>query len=209
MTETDFGTFERAFGRVCGAFRLKLKGTEREELTRTYFRVLESFPLEEVLLAGKKCITTYRKFPPAADWIATLAAPRVTTAAGADVRQMGAFELEEYERAERRRYEDDPCGCGDCVQAGVDHRLLRFVPTLFGDVEERAFNPRRKAVQVVGHWAHGEELQRWYDARDRFFAVAPVGIARLLRSRDPRAFAARIDAIYKSLAEREPGEDDQ
>lgn len=209
MTETDFGTFDRAFGRVCGAFRLKLKPSDAEELTRTYFRVLEPFPLEEVLLAGKKCLAKHRKFPPAADWIAELTAPRATTPAGADVRQMGAFELEEYERAERLRYEDEPCGCADCLQAGVDHRLLRYVPTLIGGIEERALNPHRKAVQVVGHWAHGEELRRWYEARDRFFALAPAGIARLFRRRDRRVFTERVDDIYRTpTAIREPGEDD-
>lgn len=208
MTETEFGTFDRAFGRVVGAYRLKLKPTEAEELTRTYFRVLEPFPLEEVLLAGKRCLTKYRRFPPAADWIAELTATAAAPAAAADVRQMGAFELEEYEHATRLRYTDQPCACAECAAAGVGDRSVRFVPTLFGGVEERAFNPRRKVVQVVGHWAHGEELRRWYEARDGFFALAPAGIVRLLHQRDRRSFTARVDAIFRPLSpEREPGEE--
>ena len=71
MTESDFGTFERAFGRVCGAFRLRFKANEAEDLTRTYFRLLEPYPLDRVLLAGKQCMSTSRKFPLAADWVVT------------------------------------------------------------------------------------------------------------------------------------------
>jgi len=205
MTETDYGTFERAFGRVCGAFRVKLKATEAEDLTRTYFRVLEAYPLDDVLRAGKSCLTKHRRFPAAADWINELGSTDRPTA-GADLRHMGSAELEEHERAERLRYVDHPCLCSECCRAGVDDRPIRFVPTLFGDVEERAFNPRRQVVQIVGHWAHGEELARWYAARDRFFALAPAGVVRLFRGRDRRSFADRIEAIYRR-GDREPGEE--
>jgi len=206
MTETDFGTFERAFGRVSGAFRLKLKPSELEDLTRTYFRVLEAYSLDEVLQAGKQCLTKYRTFPKPADWLSELAADTRGTPGAAECRHMGSAELEEHERAERVRYADHPCLCSECCRAGVDDRPIRFVPTLFGDVEERAFNPRRKVVQIVGHWAHGEELARWYAARDRFFALAPAGVVRLFRGRDRRSFADRIEAIYRR-GDREPGEE--
>lgn len=187
MTETDYSTFERAFERVCGAFRLKLKATEAEDLTRTYFRVLETYPLDEVLLAGKKCLGKHRRFPPAADWIAELTGTDVASLPS-DRRQMGSAELDEHERAQRLRYQDHPCLCSECCRAGVDEKPLRFVPTVFGDDEERAFNPRRKAVQIVGHWAHGEELRQWYEARDAFFAAAtkfPHLRRLVVRDREP------------------------
>lgn len=190
MIESDFGTFERAFGRVCGAFRLRLKATELEDLTRTYFRILEAYPLDRVLLAGKACMARSKKFPLAADWIDVLTAVD-GSAAPPDVRQMTTIELAEHEQAERARWEGQPCLCVACVRANIDHRPLRFVPThaTFDD-DERAFNPHRKVVQIVGHWAHGDELARWYTAREAFYASVP----RRLRRR-----------LLQLVAVREPG----
>jgi hypothetical protein len=180
MTESDFGTFDRAFRRVCGAFRLRLKATELEDLTRTYFRILDAHPLDRVLLAGKACMTRGHKFPLAADWIDVLTTP--DGVAPPDVRQMSTVELAEHDAAERARWEGEPCVCVACVRANVDHRPLRFVPThATFDTDERAFNPYRKVVQIVGHWAHGEELVRWYTARDAFYACVPRRLRRRLR----------------------------
>ena len=178
MIDSDFGTFERAFGRVCGAFRLRFKANEAEDLTRTYFKILEPYPLDRVLLAGKSCMTTSRKFPLAADWVAAVEA---MTTIPDDVRQMTVDELDEHEAAERARWEGAPCSCVACVRANVGQSPLRFVPThaTFSD-DERAFNPRRQVVQIVGHWAHGEELARWYAARARFYASAPKKFRRVL-----------------------------
>lgn len=180
MIDTDFGTFERAFGRVCGAFRLRFKANEAEDLTRTYFKILEPYPLDRVLLAGKHVMTVSRKFPLAADWVAAVADLAVS-ASPLDVRQMTTDELDEHEAAERARWDGQPCLCVACVRANVDDRPLRFVPThaTFSE-DERAFNPRRKHVQVVGHWAHGEELLRWYAARATFYASAPKKFRRVL-----------------------------
>ena len=191
MIESDRATFDSAFRRVCGAFRLRFKATEAEDLTRTYFKILEPYPLDRVLLAGKQCMTTSRKFPLAADWVAAVA-DLALSASPLDVRQMTTDELDEHEAAERARWDGQPCLCVACVRANVDDRPLRFVPThaTFSE-DERAFNPRRKHVQVVGHWAHGEELLRWYVARAAFYASAPKKFRRVL------AF----------VGAREPGED--
>jgi len=184
MTDDDFSTFDRAFRRVCGAFRLKLKPVEVEELTRTYFRVLESYPLEEVLRAGKTCLTKSRKFPRPADWIAELAG--ALPPCPKDQRQMTLAEMDDLDRAKRLRYRDHPCLCSDCCRAGVDERELRFVPTLrLDEEEERAFNPRRNGPEVVGHWAHGEELRRWYEARGNFYEA----VCRLATRQSPLARA--------------------
>ena len=179
MIDSDFGTFERAFGRVCGAFRLRFKANEAEDLTRTYFKILEPFPLDRVLLAGRNVMSVSRKFPLAADWVSAVVA--LTDHTPLDVRQMTTDELDEHEAAERARWENAPCSCVACVRANVGQSPLRFVPThaTFSD-DERAFNPRRHAVQIVGHWAHGEELGRWYTARARFYASAPKKFRRVL-----------------------------
>jgi hypothetical protein len=193
MDDADYATFEKAFSRLCGAFRLKLPKAEQVELTRTYFKVLDHFPLDDVLRVGRTLIETFKKFPSLADWITALGGMPENTPA-LDIRQMTASEVEERTRAEILRYTDAPCGCRDCVAAGVTDRPLRFVPTLWrGEEEERAWHPTRKRVEIVGHWAHGEELRRWYVARAGFFAKW---------GRHP---AARTLA----LVTRQPGEDDE
>ena len=175
MFDSDFGTFDRAFGRVCGAYRLKVKPAEVEELTRTYFKVLDPWPLDDVLAAGKACMAKCKTFPKVADWITELPASRQVRQAPADLRHMTVTEMDEHERAAARRYEDEPCGCPQCFEAYIHERPIRFVPTLvslLGDDYERAYNSRRNQVEVIGHWAHGAELARWYAARDHFFALA-------------------------------------
>lgn len=193
MTDFDFTTFEKTFERVLIVFRLKLKPSEREQLTRTYFKILDQHAIEDVVAAGKRCVEKHRTFPKAADWLAELA--HVTAAVcPPDRRQMGIGEADELARAEAMRFDDGPCYCDECVAAGVDGMPRRFVPlTVDGDELERAFNPRRARVEVVGHWAHGAELARWYAARDEF---------RSLTRRAPRTIAA---AVAMLTGEREPG----
>jgi hypothetical protein len=197
MDESDFGTFERAFGRVSGAFRLKLKGTDLEDLARTYFRVLEGYRLDEVLAAGKTCIASQRTFPKAAEWLAALASTGDRdVVCPPDCRQLSAAEVDERRDADERHYNGEACACLLCQSAGVADRPLRFVPTLWSDgTEERAFNPRRKVVEIVGHWAHGDELARWYRAREDFY-----GHARRVTVRYPHL-------LPPPLREREPGEE--
>jgi len=181
MVEPEFGTFDRAFRRVCGAYRLKVKEPEVESLSRTYFKVLDAAPLEDVLTAGKACLRTCRRFPTVAEWVAALPVPPVI-AVSADLRVMPTDERAAYARAEALRYADIPCGCGACFRADVTDRPLRFVPDETHGVLDRAIDTVRNRIVVTGHWAHGEELARWYAARDAFFGSVPrhTPIARAL-----------------------------
>jgi hypothetical protein len=191
MTEPDYGTFDRAFRRVCGAFRLRVNPVELEELSRTYFRVLADAPLEDVLAAGKTCLQTGTRFPKPAEWMQALPAPPV--AVTADLRVMATPEREAYARAELLRYQDEPCWCVDCQDAGMTDRAIRFVPDEVNGVLDKAIDTDRNRVVVTGHWAHGDELARWYIARDAFFAcLTPI---------QRQKFAL----VYSG---REPGEDD-
>jgi hypothetical protein len=192
MTEPEFGTFDRAFRRVYGAFRLKLKAADVEQLSRTYFKVLDQASLEDVLIAGKACLATGRRFPTVAEWVAALPVPPLP-AVTADLRVLATAEREAYWRAEALRYADIPCGCGACFRADVTDRPLRFVPDEINGVLERAIDTVRNRIVVTGHWAHGEELARWYVARDAFFASVP--------RHTPIARALLV------LVPREPGED--
>jgi hypothetical protein len=186
MHADDFSTFDRAFRRVCGAFRLKLKVEEASELTQTYFRLLESHSLDDVLDSGRTLLASAKRFPLAAEWLSVLettARAKHRETATVDRRQMTQSEIDEWEDADRLRFEGQPCLCADCVRANIDEQPIRFVPTVRdADGYELAFNPRRKVVQIAGHWAHGDELARWYAARENFFLSVRRSprVARLL-----------------------------
>ena len=201
MTDLDRPQFELAFRRMATVFRLRLKPAELDDLTGAYFKLLDRAPLTDVLAAGKACLSASKTFPKPAEWLHAL--PHVVYDLPADARWMTAFELDEQARAERLRYDDDPCPCVDCVQAGVSDRPLRYVPTVFADTEAKAFNSRRNKLEVVGHWAHGEELRSWYAAREAFFGLAAKfpGLLKLLRRRERKATLALVAAT------REPGEE--
>jgi hypothetical protein len=190
MFESDSGTFDRAFKRVCGAYRLKLNKTEAEELSQTYFKVLAPWPLDQVLAAGKQVMATCKRFPVLADWIAELPAPP-SGRATSDSRYMTAGEMDDHDQAAAMRYVGDPCGCADCVDAGIQDRPIRFV---LGDDDQRAFHSRRNQIELIGHWAHGEELARWYAARDHFFSLGET---------KPRI--RRLLTVVRAILEREPG----
>jgi hypothetical protein len=161
-------------------------------LSRTYFRILEHAPLDEVLTAGKACVASCRTFPKPAEWLQALPVPPAA-AAHADTRVMATTEREDYARAEALRYEDAPCGCLLCQEADVTHRPLRFVPDEILGVLDKAIDTVRNRVVVTGHWAHGAELGRWYAARDAFYASAPRH--------------TRLARALLVLVSREPGED--
>jgi hypothetical protein len=181
MTEADYGTFESAFRRFSSAFRVKVKPTEMDELTRLYFKLLTAAPIDAVLQAGRRLLETSRTFPKPAEWLAAVSALSPAAAAGADVRVMSDEEAREYTRAEGLRYQDEPCFCLLCQSAGVTHRFLRFVPDVGTDGSlERAWHPGKRQLVIAGHWAHGDELRRWYDARDHFQALVPRRYSRAL-----------------------------
>jgi hypothetical protein len=192
MQSEDRAIFVQSVTKMARAFRLRIKPDDLEELAGTYFKILESASLSDVLAAGKTCLSTRRTFPKAAEWLQAL--PGAATEAP-DCRVMGADEEAEYHRAERLRYEDVPCSCLLCQAAEVTHRPLRFVPDFADDGRaDRAVAQTRNRIVVVGHWAHGEELARWYAARDAFYASVP--------RHSPMARALAI-----LVPEREPGEE--
>jgi len=192
MTIDDRPNFAEAFRRLVQTFRVRLKAGELEELTTTYFKLLQGWTLEEVLAAGKTCITTLKKFPAPVDWLSAM--PTKANVA-ADVRWMGADEAREYSRAEALGYEDAACDCLLCQAAGTD-RPVRFVPDFTADDrEERAFHPAKNQIVTVGHWAHGEELVRCYAARAQFYGL--LGRSALRRMARP----------LELVGGREPGQE--
>jgi len=172
MHADDRPVFDRAFRRLTVGFRLKLKPVQQDELLQIYFKAFEAIELHEVLAAAAACLNTGKKFPTVAEWLKAL--PGAPGGGDPDCRVMGRDELVDYHRAERLHYQDDPCDCLMCQAAAVTMRSLRFVPDFLDDGRaERALDNERNRVIVVGHWAHGEELRRWYAARAAFYASVP------------------------------------
>lgn len=194
MDDTDYDTFEKAFRRLGSVFRLRLKEADLQELVQTYFRLLKSARLDAVLTAAKVCLTKCKTFPKPVEWLDALPKTPTVAPASFQIRHMGTAEAEEWSRAERLRYEDAPCACRLCVEAQVTDKPLRFVPNFTADdCDDRAIHPAKPQPVTTGHWAHGEELARWYRAREAFFSMP---IAPRIRSQLPRA-----------IRERQPGEE--
>jgi hypothetical protein len=191
MQEADFDTFERAFRRLAGVFRVRLTEQQLMHLMQSYFRILNRFSLDAVVTGGRQCAETRQTFPKPTDWIAAM--PRGQHSRREDVAAMSETEAREYRRAELAHYQDPPCPCAHCQEAGVTHRFLRFVPERTDDDRDcQLHDPILNRTVIAGHWAHGEELRRWYAAKDAFYGNWQRLPARM-----------RIRLPF-----REPGEDD-
>jgi hypothetical protein len=204
MDSSDNGPFERAFKRVSGAFAKGWKPGEFDTTNKAYFDALRHLPIDRVIEGAERAIRTRTRFPKVAEWLADVGPSTTPGTAPPGMRYMGESERDAHARAAALRWRDDPCPCLDCQAAGVADRPLRFVPTLEDGGEAKAFNARRNAVEVVGHWAHGEELRRWYAAHDACMAAAPPPIRRALR-----LVMVAENVVDAMVREREPGEDDQ
>lgn len=89
-------------------------------------------------------------------------------------------------RPKRRTYlptdnEGQPCNCLECQAAEVTHLAIRFVPP--------------DAFSSKARWIHGEELKRWYVARDE--------AQQQLRDK----FGSKLDLKKFNDAILEPGND--
>lgn len=167
MTSDDLPGFHEVFRSLQRVFPLRGSETDLDRLVADYFRSLRRFGLPDVKAAADHWLAHGTKFPKPAEWIAAVPRRPVTD----EARQMSRDEAQEHRRAELMAFEDQPCLCAECVRAGVDEKPLRFVPEFDGDDREvKAFSPLSQRLVTAGHWAHGEELARWYDSRATFYA---------------------------------------
>jgi hypothetical protein len=176
VVETDFGAFEAAFRRLSGALNRKWNAVEFRTTVQVYFDTLKHADLGDVLSA-EVILRSRPRWPKVGDWVAALPARTVVTGE----RVLRQAEAAEYLRAHRLHWFDEPCCCPLCFAAGVSEKPLRFVPDfLADDTEARAYHPTFGRVVTTGHWAHGDELRRWYVAKAAFMASAPAPYRRAL-----------------------------
>lgn len=170
MNESEAFAFADIFKALQRVFPLRGDDQDIKAISSTYFKALRRYPIEAVRAGADQCVQRHKHFPKPAEW-ADAIPQRITS--DADVRQMKVLEAREHLRAAKLGYEDEPCQCQDCRAAGVDHRFLRFVPDFTSDdCDDRVHCPIRGKIVTAGHWAHGDELRRWYIAKETFYVAA-------------------------------------
>jgi hypothetical protein len=183
------------FRDLLGVFPKRLDEAEIGALAKAYFQTLRRFTIPELQAGADAWMGRGKFFPKPAEW--REAVPRAVTASVA-IEPLTSVEAAEYLDAEQRRYEGDTCTCRRCVGAGVTHRFTRYVPETNADGRDlRGVIGER--VVVRGRWLHGEDLRRWYEARDAFNAsfqyVAQMKKMRPARRADIRAQLDKESAL--------------
>lgn len=168
MTDQDYEPFIAEFRRVASAFE---RYPQSLDVIRTradvYFNVLKKFTFSEVCAKSDSWIQRESKMPKPAEWAGVIIRRQTDHV----LSEMDRDEATEWLRAERQRWEDEPCGCGECVAAGVAEMKRRFVPVFdHNDCEVRGTCFGR--VVTLGEWIHGYALMRWYLAREDFWTKA-------------------------------------
>jgi hypothetical protein len=166
VQDVDLGAFMSIFRGLIKMFPKRGDEDEITDLAHAYFAAFRRFSIAQLQAGADVWKLRGKFFPKPAEWIECI--PR---SAGASVAlsPLSAVDAAEHLDAERRSYEADPCGCRRCVGAGVSHRFLRFVP----EEDEQGRDARGligERVVTRGHWAHGDELARFYVARERFWS---------------------------------------
>lgn len=166
MTSADLSEFASVF---TGLERLlvtrRLEPGEHDRMLSDYFRALRGYPLEAIRGGAEVVAQRAKHFPKPVEWIEAM--PKLDRFR--DVPMMTSGEYREYRAADRSGWEMDPCGCQSCLSAGVSHLPLRYVPSEHSDGSRRLVKDETGRVVNVGHWAHGHELRRYYDAMSAFF----------------------------------------
>lgn len=165
MRDVEFFSFLAIFRELLRIFPKRLEESEITPLAQAYGAALQRFSLAQIQAGADTWIQRGKFFPKPAEWRECI--PRDTPAVTATVDELTHEAAAEYLDAETRHYEGDPCLCAACRRAWVNHRPLRYVPEC--DAEQKDIRAKiGTRIITRGHWAHGEELAEFYDARDRF-----------------------------------------
>jgi hypothetical protein len=161
----DLTTFEGVMTWLGRTLGLRVSEPDFVAQMRSYRRVLRAVPVADLLRGAETWAGRESRFPRPAQW---RGAVRESTP-GAP--QAPAADAQAWLEAERQGFEAPSCTCAPCVASGADWRPLRFVP----DVDRHgATIPMLVGTRQVarGHWAHGEELVRWWVAQGKFWEAA-------------------------------------
>lgn len=183
MTEAELFAFGAIFQSVQLVFPLRGEEHEIRDVRSSYFKAMRRYDIRAVQAGADVWLQRGKRFPRPAEWIDSIP----TRPPASEIQELSSEEIRVYLRAESRGYEDDPCRCHACRLAGVDHRFLRFVPEF--DAEDRDAKVRLgDRIVTRGHWAHGDELARWYVAKERFWgqlhalaaakSIRPTGVKK-------------------------------
>ncbi len=193
MTDSELVPFHGLLKRLCVTFRVRTDDENFKLLAQSYFDALKPINFDDLERGAEAWMAGQTKFPKPIEW--RQAIPRRVVEAP----PMGMTEAREYTQAEMKGWEDDPCGCQRCFAANVSDKPLRFVPDFDdNDMELRAKHPNRAMTVTRGHWAHGVELARWYEARATFynaFFEITNEVAQQKRKKK-RPFTERLNEIF-------------
>lgn len=206
MTDADLFAFMAVFNTMTKVFPFRADGDEARDISRAYFKTLQKFPLDQVRIGADNCIASMEKFPKPAEWAKRI--PRRMP--GPELTRLTPAEESEFRQAEKLGYEGECCTCTMCRELGADTLKTRFVPN---DPDERALMGDRQVLR--GHWIHGDDLLRWYAAKDAFWSLfhrtlgdkVMVGKPQLRLSAQERVEAIFAKRSHAELIEREPGEE--
>lgn len=170
MTDADVFPFNALTKRLGTMLGKRTDFDDFKQLTSGYFRALRHYDLADLERGADAWIARETRFPKAAEWAAAIP-PKASAA-----RVMSTTEASTWTAADQAGFEGDCCDCPACIEAGVNEKPLRFVPT---EDEPMAMHPITGKLVTVGHWAHGFELFRWYDAKANFYDFClSLGIRR-------------------------------
>lgn len=167
MNDTEVFAFMDTFRSLTRVFPLRGDEDAIRDVGASYFKALRRVPLREIQAGAEVVIQRHKHFPKPAEWLDAI--PKRQTAV--EVPTMTPTEAQTYARAEQLHYEDEPCRCASCVAAQVSWKPLRFVPEVNADGTDRKVrDPFKDRIVTAGHWAHGQELVGYWNARGAFYA---------------------------------------
>ena len=175
MQDADLFAFMAMFRNLLRMFPKRLDESEVDDLAKAYYAAFKKFTIAQLQAGADIWVQRGKFFPKPAEWRECI--PRDVSLREA-LAELSAVDAAEHQDAERKAYEGEPCSCRACRDAGVSHRFLRYVPESdeFGTDARGLIGTR---IVTRGHWAHGEELARWYIAKDKFWTQFRALMVRL------------------------------
>ena len=122
MTHGDYGSFLSEVRRLVSVFRVRLQPSELEQLASAYFGALKRFTTEQVIAGADRWIEKESRFPKPAEWASCVPARIV------ELPVLSESDAADWLRAEKLKWEDEPCQCASCQRAEVHEKPIRFVP---------------------------------------------------------------------------------